>query len=297
MHIKIWIQAFRLRTLPLALSSILMGVIVSYIYHSFQWSVSVMAILTTLFLQILSNLANDFGDGVKGTDNKERLGPTRAIQSGDISASQMKVAVFIFAFLSLISGITLIFLSGISLINAAVLLAIGILAIVAAIKYTVGKKAYGYSGLGDLFVFLFFGPVAVMGTFYLNSHFLRLDLLLPSITMGLLSTAVLNLNNMRDIENDKTSGKTTFAVILGIKNAKLYHVIIVNMAFFSLMYFEFLQHLPWWNHLVFLIYPLFLIDLKKIDSEENLKNLDPFLKKTAIKILFFVLIFGILVLL
>lgn len=297
MRIKIWIQTFRLRTLPLALSSVLMGVIVSYMYHSFNLVVSLLSVLTTLFLQILSNLANDYGDGVKGTDNKDRLGPTRAIQSGEISLSEMRKAIVVFVFLSLVSGIALIFYSGISLVNAAVLLMIGLLAIVAAIKYTVGEKAYGYSALGDLFVFIFFGPIAVMGTFYLNSHTLEWIVLLPSITMGLWSTAVLNLNNMRDIENDKSSGKTTFAVLLGIKNAKLYHVIIINAAFFALMYFEFLLERPWWNHLVFLLYPLFLMDIKKIDSEQDLKNLDPFLKKTALKIFFFVIILGLLVLL
>jgi 1,4-dihydroxy-2-naphthoate octaprenyltransferase len=207
----------------------------------------------------------------------------------------MKIAIVVFALLSLLTGISLIYLSGISLVNAAVILFIGLLAIVAAIKYTVGKKAYGYSALGDLFVFLFFGPVAVMGTFYLNTHYLDWYVLLPSVTMGLWSTAVLNLNNMRDIENDKASGKTTLAVLLGINNAKLYHIIIVNVAFFSLMYFEYLQERPWWNHLVFLLYPLFLMDIKKIDSVQDLKNLDPFLKKTALKIFFFVIVLGLLV--
>jgi len=295
MNLKIWIQAFRLRTLPLALSSIFMGAIVSYMYHSLDVWVSFMAVLTTLFLQILSNLANDYGDGVKGTDNSDRLGPVRAIQSGDISLPQMKRAILVLALLSLLSGISLIYLSGISIVNAAILLLIGLLAIVAAIKYTVGKKAYGYSAMGDLFVFVFFGPVAVMGTFYLNSHFIDWHVLLPSVTMGLWSTAVLNLNNMRDIENDKASGKTTLAVLLGINNAKLYHIIIINLAFFSLMYFEYLQERPWWNHLVFLLYPLFLMDIKKIDSEQDLKKLDPFLKKTALKIFFFTIILGLLV--
>ncbi|OYT17812.1 MAG: 1,4-dihydroxy-2-naphthoate octaprenyltransferase [Bacteroidetes bacterium 4572_77] len=296
MRLKIWIQAFRLRTLALALSSIILGAIVSYVYHSFQWQVSALAVLTTLLLQILSNLANDYGDGTKGTDNKDRLGPTRAIQSGEITPAQMKKAIIVFSILSFLSGISLIYISGISLLFAAIMLFIGLLAIVAAVKYTVGKKAYGYSGLGDFFVFVFFGPVAVMGTFYLNAHFITAALLWPSITVGFLSVAVLNLNNMRDFENDIASGKITLAVKLGIKNAKLYHIILVNVAFFSLMYFEFLLEMSWWIHLTFFLYPLFLMDLKKIDQEQNLQNLDPYLKYTALKTLLLVIVFGILVL-
>ncbi len=297
MNIKAWIQAFRLRTLPLALSSILMGIIVSYVHDSFHWQVSIWAVITTLLLQILSNLANDYGDASKGTDNENRIGPERTVQSGKISPRSMKNAIIASSFFSLISGLYLIWLSNIDFIKALMFLLLGILAIAAAIKYTVGKKAYGYSGLGDLFVFLFFGLLAVLGSFYLNASFLTWDVVLPAITIGLLSTAVLNLNNMRDLENDKNSGKNTVVVRMGIKNAKLYHTVIVNVAFFSLMYFTIVNDMAWHVHLVFLLYPLFLMDLKKIDSETDLRKLDPFLKKTALKTLLLVLVFGGLVLL
>jgi len=296
MNIKAWVQAFRLRTLPLAFASILMGIIVSYIHHGFNMGVSIMAIVTTLLLQILSNLANDYGDALKGTDNIDRVGPERAVQSGKISLAEMKKAIIVFSGLSLSSGLYLIWISKVDFIMSLVFLLLGVLAIVAAIKYTVGKRAYGYSGLGDLFVFLFFGLIAVMGVFYLNTGYISYDVIFPAFTVGLLSVAVLNLNNMRDLDNDKKMGKHTIAVKLGIKNAKLYQIIIVNLSFFTLLLFKNIHSLHWITHIVFLMYPFFLLDLKNIDAENELKKLDPYLKKTAIKTLLLVVLFGGLVL-
>ena len=295
MNLQNWIGAFRLRTLPLALASILMGIAVSQIHGEFNWQVSLWAIITTLLLQILSNLANDSGDGIKGTDNKNRLGPERAIQSGAISLKQMKIAIIIFSILSLISGLYLIKLSDISIQGIILFIALGISAILAAIFYTVGKKSYGYRGLGDIFVFLFFGLLAVLGSFYLNAKYISLDVVYPAITVGLLSTAVLNLNNIRDLKNDKKSGKMTIAVKLGVKRAKFYHTLLINIAFFALLLFVSRSATAWQIYLVFLLYPLFLMDLMKIDKETDLKNLDPFLKKTAIKTFLLVLVFTVLI--
>lgn len=295
MVIKSWVKAFRLRTLPLALSSIFMGIIISDIHLALNWNVGLMAIITTLFLQILSNLANDYGDGMKGTDNTNRLGPVRAIQSGDISPKQMKWAIVVFSILSLISGIYLIILSNISWIEFVVFLILGIAAILSAIYYTIGKRAYGYYGLGDLFVFIFFGLVAVIGTFYLNAAYLSLDIIFPAISIGLFSTAVLNLNNIRDIKNDKKSGKNSLAVKLGVNKAKLYQTLLINMAFFSMLYFVILTNLSWQVYFSFLMYPLFLLDLNKIDKIQQLQKLDPYLKRTALKTFLFVIVFGLLV--
>ena len=297
MDIKAWIQAFRLRTLPLAFASILMGIIVSYVHQGFNMGVSIMAMVTALLLQVLSNLANDYGDALKGTDNKDRIGPERAVQSGKISLADMKIAMAIFSVFSLFSGLYLIWISKIDFAMSLFFLFLGVLAIAAAIKYTVGKKAYGYSGFGDLFVFLFFGLLAVMGVFYLSTGYISYDVIFPAATVGLLSVAVLNLNNMRDLENDKKMGKYTLAVKLGIKNAKLYQIIIVNLSFFTLLLFKNIHSLHWITHIVFLMYPFFLVDLKHIDAEKDLKNLDPYLKKTALKTLFLVVLFGGLVLL
>lgn len=295
MNLKNWIDAFRLRTLPLAIASILMGIAISKIHGVFNWQVSLWAIITTLLLQVLSNLANDYGDGIKGTDNKNRLGPKRAIQSGTISLKQMKNAIIIFSILSLISGLYLIKLSDISIQGIILFVVFGISAILAAIFYTVGKKSYGYRGLGDIFVFVFFGLLAVMGSFYLNSKYFSVDVIYPAVTVGLLSTAVLNLNNIRDLANDKKSGKMTIAVKLGEKRAKFYHTMLINIAFFALLLFVSMSATAWQIYLVFLLYPLFLMDLMKIDKETDLKNLDPFLKKTAIKTFLLVFVFTVLI--
>lgn len=294
-NLKNWLDAFRLRTLPLALASILMGIAVSKMHDVFNMEVSIWAIITTLLLQILSNLANDYGDGIKGTDNDNRLGPKRTIQSGLISIKQMRNAIIFFSLLSLVSGLYLVYISHINIIGIILFIVLGVSAIFAAIFYTVGKKSYGYRGLGDVFVFLFFGLLAVLGSFYLNAKYLSVDVVFPAITVGLLSTAVLNLNNIRDLINDKENGKMTIAVKLGVKSAKFYHTILINIAFFALLLFVSISATPWQVYLVFLVYPFFMIDLLKIDKESDLKKLDPFLKKTAIKTFLLVLIFTLLI--
>ncbi len=227
-----WIQAFRLRTLPLALSSAILGSFLAYADGLFNPAVFVLAITTTICLQILSNLANDFGDSQHGTDNLNRLGPERTVQSGKISKSEMKMLIIVFVLLSLISGGLLIF-SGIKNANTGLILlffGLGIASIIAAIKYTVGKNPYGYSGLGDIFVFVFFGLLGVCGTYFLHTNHFEPLLLLPAASIGLLSAGVLNLNNMRDIENDAASGKRTLVVRMGSKNAKLYHALLIGLS-------------------------------------------------------------------
>ncbi len=294
MNFNIWIQAARLRTLPLALASTIMGIIVAYRHNEFQWDVSLFALITTFLLQVLSNFANDYGDGVKGTD-KNRVGPARTVQSGNISPEEMKQGISVTAFLALVSGIILIAVSEVDAFFSVIFLILGLIAIWAAIKYTVGKKAYGYYGLGDLFVFLFFGLLAVIGVFYLQTNYFSIDILFPAISLGLLSTAVLNLNNMRDIQNDKLVGKRTVAVILGLKRAKLYHILLINLSFFSLLVFMNLSKMEWYVYLVFLFYIRFVKDLIKIDKVIEPKQLDVFLKKTALNTLGMVIILGILV--
>ncbi|MBN1649770.1 MAG: 1,4-dihydroxy-2-naphthoate polyprenyltransferase [Bacteroidales bacterium] len=296
MQVQHWIHAFRLRTLPLALSSIAMGAFLAAFYNVLKWDISLLAALTTVFLQVLSNLANDYGDALKGTDNQHRVGPERAVQSGKISVMHMRRAIIVFSALSLISGIVLIShgLRGLDARVSLLFLILGLSAIASAILYTVGKKAYGYSGLGDLFVFLFFGLLAVIGTFFLNAQFLRWDIWLPAASLGFLSTGVLNLNNLRDIHNDRNSGKNTIAVRLGIESTKIYHFFLIGLGLFSALTFN-LLNLKSWIALLWLIpiVPLFIIDLIKIMEIKDLKLLDPYLKKLALKTLLFVLLFGI----
>ena len=237
--INAWIGAMRLRTLPLSLSGILVGSALAYFFGSWDILIFIMAILTTILFQILSNLANDLGDSQKGTDNDQRLGPDRAVQSGAISLLQMKIAVGVVSVLSFLSALLLIYFSSTLLSSSAIWIYFGlaILSILAAITYTVGKSAYGYFGLGDLMVFLFFGFLSVIGVFGLYGEAFRGILVFPSVTIGLWSTAVLNLNNMRDIDNDRDSEKRTLVVFMGAKNARYYHSFLILFGFLSWFFF------------------------------------------------------------
>ena len=227
-----WLQAARLRTLPLAIGAITMGAFAANMDGVFKWDIYLLCILTAVLLQVLSNFANDYGDFKKGTDNEQRVGPKRALQSGIITEKAMLRAVVVFSVLSLSSGIVLIWLSlrDFSDWRMLLMLLFGIAAVAAAIKYTVGKNAYGYSGWGDVFVFIFFGLMAVTGTYFLMGHTLTWMTLLPAICFGCLSAGVLNINNIRDIENDKASNKITVAVKLGRNKAKIYQTVLMLVA-------------------------------------------------------------------
>lgn len=282
-NFKAWISAARLRTLPLSVSGILMGAAFAFINAYFNFLIFILAIATTLVLQILSNFANDYGDGVKGTDNEDRVGPKRALQSGNISEKQMKSAIVFSSFIAFVLAVCLIYVSfgSDNLIYTLAFIALGLLAIYAAIKYTVGNSAYGYRGLGDVFVFLFFGLVSVIGTYFLFSQKLDSLIIYPAIAIGLLSTAVLNLNNMRDQESDQKAGKNTLVVKLGNAKAKLYHTSMITVAFISFVIYVYL--LKDWMQYICLVgfIPLF-IHLLKVRKNNNPKLLDPELKKVAL---------------
>ncbi len=250
--------------------------------------------VTTVLLQVLSNLANDYGDAVKGTDNEHRLGPQRTVQSGEITPKQMKTAIVVFVILTLISGVWLLFESfGDDWPKALLFLLLGLAAIAAAIKYTVGKTAYGYAGLGDLFVFLFFGLLGVIGTYYLNTKSFSWLILLPATTLGLFSTAVLNLNNTRDMENDLKSGKKTVAARLGYRAALGYQVFLITTGFLATIIYVSVTFSSYWEFLFLITLPLFVANLAGIYRVEDQRKLDPYLKKTALGTLLFVIVFGI----
>ena len=281
MNIKPWIQAARLRTLPLSVSGIIVGSAYAYYQGFSDWRIVVLALLTTLGLQVLSNYANDYGDGVKGTD-ANRIGEKRLVAAGVITAEQMKKAVIITAVLTFIIALLLIYVAfgkdNFALSLIFILLGIG--SIGAAIKYTIGKSAYGYSGFGDLFVFIFFGLVSVIGSNFLFTHFIDWKLFLPATSIGLLSVAVLNLNNMRDIENDKIAGKNTLVVKMGLKWAKKYHEIILAIGMLSFMVFLMLiktSLLP-----VLLINIPIIMNMNKVNKSEKYEDFDPELKKVAL---------------
>jgi len=285
MGIKPWIKAMRLRTLPLAASCVFAGAATSMTHSHYPWKIFGLALLTTVLLQILSNLANDYGDFTKGTDNENRVGPERALQSGAITASQMKVAIVINVIFALLSGLALLYVSYASTQETRglwILLGIGILAIAAAYKYTAGDNAYGYSGLGDVSVFLFFGLVGVIGNAYLYTGDFNPNSIFPAIGIGCLSTAVLNLNNLRDHINDAASGKMTRVVKMGFAKGKEYHMWLllvgVNFAILGI----FISAKTWYHYLPILAFPPLLIHGKKVWRIDNPADLDPELKKVAL---------------
>ncbi|WP_394249180.1 1,4-dihydroxy-2-naphthoate polyprenyltransferase [Vibrio profundi] len=249
----IWLDAARPKTLPLALVSILTGSSLAFSTGHFSLSVAVLAFITATLLQILSNLANDYGDAVKGTDNDKRLGPVRAMQSGTVDARTMKNAIVLNIIFTMIAGLTLVFHALTSLESILVFIGLGVLAIVAAIAYTVGNKPYGYIGLGDLSVFIFFGLLGVSGTYFLHTGSVETSLFLPALGCGLMAVAVLNINNMRDIENDSECGKRTMAVRLGQHKAKQYHFVLLSAAVVSFASYLLIQGKPLWISLPFLL--------------------------------------------
>ncbi len=282
--LKTWVSAARLRTLPLSVSGILVGSAIAAAENEFSYVIFSLALATTLGLQILSNFANDYGDFVKGTDNEERVGPQRALQSGIISQKEMLYGMVITGVLTFLFAIALIYVSfgTQNFLYALLFLVLGIAAISAAVKYTVGESAYGYRGLGDIFVFIFFGIVGVYGCYFLYTIEWEWKVLFPSFTIGALSAGVLNLNNMRDRTADERAGKNTLVVKIGAKKAKNYHYfLLISAVFFLLLYtalsFESTNDLLY----VIAIIPLFL-HLKRVMENRNPELLDPELKKLAL---------------
>jgi len=294
---KHWISAARPRTLPLALSSILMGSFLAAGHHSFSWTIFALAVITTTCLQVLSNFANDYGDTVSGVDSVERTVATRAVQTGAITREQMTKAIILMSVISFISGSLLIY-EGLKDTDSQTILAffgLGVLAIIAAITYTVGKRPYGYMGLGDISVLIFFGWVGVLGTFYLHTHSLDWMNLLPASTCGLFAVGVLNINNIRDIESDIKTGKNSIPVRLGKAKAGVYHWFLLGGGFLCAVLYALLETSTFeWSHWLFIvIIPLLLKIGMGVQKGQKPADIDPFLKVMALTTLLFVLTFGI----
>lgn len=294
---KHWISAARPRTLPLALSSILMGSFLAAGHQSFSWTIFALAVITTTCLQILSNFANDYGDTVSGVDSVERTVATRAVQTGAITREQMTKAIILMSVISFISGSLLIY-EGLKDTDSQTILAffgLGVLAIIAAITYTVGKRPYGYMGLGDISVLIFFGWVGVLGTYYLHTHSLDWMNLLPASTCGLFAVGVLNINNIRDIESDIKTGKNSIPVRLGKPKAVIYHWFLLGGGFFCAVLYALLKTSSFeWSHWLFIvIVPLLLKIGIGVQKGQKPADIDPFLKVMALTTLLFVLTFGI----
>jgi len=278
----IWFKAARLRTLPLALAVSGLGNFLAIYSSGFQWIIVFFSIGTTIFLQVLSNFSNDLGDSIHGADHKDRKGPMRTVQSGELSKKQMLSAVYLMAGLSLVTGCFLLWVSFQNQWEKTLpFFFIGIASIAAAYLYTNGKKPYGYQALGDASVFIFFGLVAVLGTAYLHNHNIDFNNILPAIWLGCWSTAVLNINNMRDIESDQQAGKQTIPIVLGLKSSKIYHLVLVGIGFISILIFAILK-----QDLCFLgAIPGTALVFKttfSINKTEDIEAMDQYLKPQAI---------------
>ena len=308
---KTWIRAARPRTVLLSFSGVLLGGFLAIakgpepVEGPTPWLVILFCAITAIFLQVLSNLANDYGDFKKGTDGAKRVGPQREMQSGAISEKEMKWALVIVSGLCLLSGFLLLFVYYIAkvavvphyrfLFVLSFFIALGIGAILAALFYTLGKHPYGYRGLGDLFCFLFFGWAAVAGTYYLAAPYFDFGVFLPASAMGFLSNAVLNINNMRDYENDKASGKNSLVVKLGLKKAFVYHCLLIGGAFVFLTVYLVLHQAAWYSYLFLLLSSLFIKDLIAIKKTKP-ESLDPFLGRQVKHSFLLVVVYGILLL-
>lgn len=290
---KHWIEAARVRTLPLSVSGILVGSFYALSKPTenvltptqvFSWKIFALLMLTTIGLQVLSNFANDYGDGVKGTDNEDRIGPKRALQSGVISPAAMKRAIVITAFLTFLSAVLLIYTAfGLEYLYYSIFfLLLGIIAIASAIRYTVGKSAYGYKGYGDIFVFVFFGLVSTYGSYFMFSKVIDWYLLLPAVAIGFLSVGVLNLNNMRDEVSDKKAGKNTIVVKIGGAKAKQYHYFLLITAMVLLLIFGILQNFAIDQYIYLIVFLPIISHLLRVSRTHNPADLDPELKRLAI---------------
>ncbi|AHJ98596.1 1,4-dihydroxy-2-naphthoate polyprenyltransferase [Hymenobacter swuensis] len=292
---KAWISAFRPRTLPLALASIMAGGFLAASNGYFRGSVVGLAALTTILLQILSNLANDYGDSQNGADSVHREGPQRAVQSGAITPAQMKKGMGLFGALSLLSGLLLLWVA-LGTAGAWIFLAffvLGLSAIWAAVNYTAGSKPYGYAGLGDVSVFVFFGLVGVCGTYFLQAGTLPLSVLLPAAALGCFATAVLNVNNIRDIRSDALAGKITIPVRLGPQRARVYHVVLLTAGLVCAVLYVLLTYRSPWQWLFLQSAPLLVRNAAAVWQRQDSMQLDPLLKQMALTTLVFTLLFGL----
>ena len=287
-----WLHAVRLRTLPLALASIFAGSFLAVYKEVFRWEILLLASLTTIFLQILSNLSNDYGDTIHGADHQDRQGPMRAVQSGLITLPEMKKAMYLFGALALISGLLLLYFAVQDWVLFGIFLVLGLAAIWAAISYTSGNNPYGYAGLGDISVFIFFGLLGVFGTFFLHSLTWDDSIIWIGIALGLFSTAVLNINNIRDIESDTTAGKKSIPVRIGRKAANIYNWFLILGGNYCLLIFAFVTK-EWTTLLALALFPLMIRIGISVQKGKNSEAIDPNLKKMALSTLVWVILFGI----
>ena len=285
--LRYWIQASRIETLPLSISGIMVGSFFAFYNYGFDKIIFVLSIITAISFQILSNLANDYGDGILGTD-KNRIGPKRVIASGKLTLEELKKGIIINVFISITLSYSLIkysFKNGYLFI--VIFLFLSLFSILAAIKYTMGKTPYGYYGFGDIFVFIFFGLLSVFGSYFLQTKSIDYEVFILGSIIGFLCVGVLNLNNIRDIENDSKMNKKTIPVRIGFNNAKFYHFFLIIASI--LLIFTFTTKFKISNNLIFIIVGILPISfhLFKVNQAKSPLEFKPLLKQLAISTFFF----------
>ena len=295
MKLKLWIQAARLRTLPLSVSGIIVGSAWAFSRVGFNALLFGLLMLTTILLQVLSNFANDEGDFEHGTDNAERVGPQRGLQAGGLSLKEMKCGVAVAAVVAFISGVAMLYTAfGIDA-NFWAFLAFGILTIIAALRYTMGRNPYGYRGLGDVMVLVFFGWATTIGSYYIICQQITWQILVLGFGIGFLSMGVLNINNMRDAETDAKTGKRTIIVKLGVKFGQVYHLIlcVLGVSAFAVCILADRKPLA----LLWILPPAVLLIMHgiRIFTCSNVKTIDPELKKLSLSTLLMAVLFGAMI--
>lgn len=291
--LKAWISAARLRTLPLSISGILVGTALAKFQGFVNNTVFILSLITTVGFQITSNFANDYGDGVKGTDADDRIGPKRALQSGTLKRKELKLGIFVSITISLALTVVLIYeaFGSKNLVYPILFLVLAVLSIWAAIRYTMGDSPYGYKGLGDIFVFIFFGLLAVLGSSFLHKKNINYLEILPAIAIGLLCVGVLNLNNLRDIKSDRNHGKNTLVVKMGYEKGKKYHYILLILSFILMVFFHFFSFESYSKLFYFVAYIPIAIHLQKVYVSKLPIKLDAELKKLALSTFLLSLLF------
>lgn len=293
MTLKASIKSMRLRTLPLSLSGVILGVTLAADKTDVSPWTAALIFLTTVCLQILSNLSNELGDTLSGTDSADRQGPKYALGSGDMTIGDIKKLILMFIGLCVISGLAMIQVSFGSLFKteSICLEALGAAAIVGAMKYTLGKNPYGYRGLGDVFVFIFFGLVSVLGGYYVAARELPpILMLLPAAAIGLFSVGVLNVNNTRDMKTDAVN-RVTVAIKLGMRGARIYQTILVALGWALMLVFCAIYDFAPGHYIFIITLPLYIKHLQGVWTRSE-RALDPMLPMLVISTFFLSILAG-----
>lgn len=289
-----YISAMRLRTLPLSLSGVSLGLLLAVSDYNVSWAVSVSVAVTAVLLQILSNVSNELGDALKGTDTSRRNGPLYGIASGRLTVRDLKVMIWIYALLSAVSGLVMIWLSYGTLLclDSFVFMILGFAAISSAMKYTLGKSPFGYRGLGDIYVFIFFGIVAVLGSYLVAAHTIPTwYMLLPAVSIGAFSVAVLNVNNIRDMETDRAT-RVTLPLKMGETWAKVYQTVLVLIGWAAMFGYAFSRMYSLWHYIFVLTLPLFIWHLIGVWRGHG-RSLDRMLPLLVVSTFLFALLGGL----